>query len=369
MGIDSITKFAAAPSRGLRPQVGWLTVNRECNMRCEWCYAKGTGYAPQDSMTLEFALELSNAMISNGVTNITLIGGEPTLWPHLLEYLELFKGSSTRITLVTNGTRFGSDNFWNLYQIHPASSISISIKAFDEESYRCTTGRSNFSITKKGIQRALSLPKTHSSIVFTGEDPDQIIEFARFVRVCGSNRLGISPATPAYVNGSPDSGFLIHPQRFVDGIAAHYEELNGMFDGNISISAKLPLCMWPKTLVRTMVERKQLFTTCQLQHRSGLIFDVTGKLLSCNSLPDHPIGKWGDEFATTSSLKEHINSAPVVSFYDKLTTYAASPCKNCSVRSLCGGGCPLFYGVYQGKDLVRGWDETNDEGVDLLSAV
>lgn len=361
---------AAAPenistNRGIKPSVGWLTVNRECNMRCEFCYAKGTNYDPTENMSLETALKLMSAMKSVGVTNLTLIGGEPTLWNPLFEFIDEAKRVGMKTTLVTNATRLGNDSFWNAYRENPCTRTNLSIKAFDEESYRCATGHSNFQITKTGISRALELDSSRASVVYTGENPEEIIALARFAASCGAKSIGISPATPAYVNGAPESEFLVHPERFVRGIVENYDELDQIFAGKFSVSVKLPLCMWPRTLIKKMMERSQIYTSCQLQHRSGLIFDVHGKLLSCNSLPDFPIGQWGREFSDDKSLLKHIGSAPVVKFYDRLSTYASSQCVTCSVKHLCGGGCPLFYGVYEGRGLIKGWDVGNVENVQL----
>lgn len=352
-----MTKLQGVQDRGLKPQVGWLTVNRECNMRCSWCYAKGTNYDPADNMSFNLAVELATTMKSLGVKKVTLIGGEPTLWPHLLDFVPVAHDLGLATTLVTNATRFGIDRFWNAYRATHCTHTNLSIKAFDESSYRDTTGRSNFEVTKKGISRALTLESSvAASVVYTGEEVDEIVELARFTRECGAEGLTISPSTPAYVDGKPEVGFVSHPTKFVAGIVKHYEELNALFCGNISISVKLPLCIWPRDFILLLTDRGQIYSTCQLQHRSGLLFDVNGKLISCNSLPDHGIGQWGADFSDAIGLQKHVNSGPVVSFYDRMTSYASSKCMTCSMRQKCGGGCPLFYGVFSAEDLIRGWD-------------
>jgi len=53
---------------------GWLTVNRFCNFRCSWCYAKETQFRPEDDMSFDLACELVNLMTSLGVRNTILIG-------------------------------------------------------------------------------------------------------------------------------------------------------------------------------------------------------------------------------------------------------------------------------------------------------
>ena len=63
----------------------WLTVNRACNLRCEWCYAAGEGSAAGRNMPLELARQLLDAAAELGAGSAVLIGGEPTLYPYLSE--------------------------------------------------------------------------------------------------------------------------------------------------------------------------------------------------------------------------------------------------------------------------------------------
>jgi radical SAM protein with 4Fe4S-binding SPASM domain len=342
--------------RGINPKVGWLNVNRACNMRCEWCYAKGTEYSASSEMSLDLAIRLVGMMRSAGVKNVTLIGGEPTLWEPLFDFNDFCNMEEIRTTLVTNGTRFGRDTFWQEYQESPSSTISLSIKAFDESSFKCVTGTSAFELTRLGMQRALSTQGCRASIVYTGNDRDELIQIARFAASCGAKSLGISSSTPAYVHGNPDVLHATQPQKFIDGIVIHYDELHELFEGRISIALKLPLCIWPRQFIIKLIERSQITTTCQLQHRSGLLFDTDGTVISCNSLHDFPLGKVDQDFHDTGTLEQHLHSDAVLDFYDKVNTYASPKCVSCSVKAYCGGGCPLFYGVYDADELIPGWD-------------
>ena len=345
-------------TRAVKPTVGWLTVNRECNMRCGWCYAKGTGYKKSDEMSLDLATELLDTMSASGVNKVILIGGEPTLWSSLFDCNEYAQSLGLSTTLVTNATRFSIDSFWERYSANPCSHTSISIKAYDEDSYRCVTGRSNFEQTKSGIRRALSLTTSaNASVVFTGEDMEEMTNLARFARECGARGLTISPSTPPYVGGKAEIGTVTHPQKFVDSFVAIYDELDRIFEGRMSLSVKLPLCIWPREFILAMIAKGQLYSTCQLQHRSGLLFDTVGNLISCNSIADYTIGSWGKNFSNAETLATHLEGEAVGKFYDQMNRYASSKCITCSMKHKCGGGCPLFYGAFAGDDIIRGWDE------------
>lgn len=338
------------------PSSAWLNVNRECNLRCSWCYAKGTEYKREDEMTLALAKRLMKISKPLGVKSVTLIGGEPTLWEPLLEFNHYCEEVGIRTTLVTNGTRFGTDSFWSRYLDSPCSNVSLSIKAFDEESFRCTTHTKSFATTKLGIERALSLSVARASLVYTGADIEELPKLGRFAVECGAKTLGISPSAPTFIKGKAEILNATDPRLFIPRFIRHYEELDEMFQGQISLAIKLPLCLWPRDFIVRMIERSQITTTCQLQHRSGILFTPNGSMISCNSLHDFPIGQLEDDFDNVETLGAHLKSAGVRHFYDRMTTYASHKCVTCSVRQFCGGGCPLFYGILDGVQTVPGWD-------------
>jgi radical SAM protein with 4Fe4S-binding SPASM domain len=346
---------ATQETRSVKPQVAWLTVNRACNLRCSWCYARGTEYQKSQQMSLQTAERLMWMAEAIGVSSVNLIGGEPTLWEPLLRFNTLCRGVGLQTTLVTNGTRFGSDAYWEAYQQAPCTRIGLSIKAFDEKSFRATTGTGAFRQTRKGIERALASTGCAPSVVYGGTDPHELVKLARFAATCGARSFGISPSTPGFVNGQPDTASAMHPQVFLKHLIEHYDEINDLFAGNINISLKCPLCLVPVDFLKTLVERSQIITTCQLQHRSGLLFDPAGKLISCNGLHDFPIGDLDGEFADAPSLTRHLQSEQVVAFYDRMTAYASPKCAGCEMVRYCAGGCPLYYGVYDADDMVPGW--------------
>ena len=51
----------------------WLTLNRGCNFRCEWCYAAESEYRTENEMSLPFALDLLEIARQLGVGRLFLI--------------------------------------------------------------------------------------------------------------------------------------------------------------------------------------------------------------------------------------------------------------------------------------------------------
>jgi len=119
---------------------------------------------------------------------------------------------------------------------------------------------------------------------------------------------------------------------------------------------KMPLCLWPKDFLENLIQKGQMTATCQVQKRSGIIFDSDGKLLMCNGLFDYPIGTYKKDFSDSETLVTFLNSEKVFDYYDKINSYPSAKCIGCSMFKICSGGCPLRWAVYNPEETIKGWN-------------
>ena len=159
----------------IKPSVAWLTVNRKCNFRCQWCYAEGTKYGPEDDMSIEKALELVRMLTELGVKDVVIIGGEPTLWPHLSKLNSYCRENGIETSIVTNAARFGDDKYWNNYLKNPCDYAGISIKGGTPEQLLSVAKVKNFELVEKGISRAVEYYNTGVSSVYNSLVEDSFI--------------------------------------------------------------------------------------------------------------------------------------------------------------------------------------------------
>jgi molybdenum cofactor biosynthesis enzyme MoaA len=112
----------------------WLTVNRNCNFRCLWCYAEGTTYAQESNMTWETGRKLVGISMELGIRDFILLGGEPTYWPQLNKMCDYLTKHEANATVVTNGWRYA-----NLKQARivrdTGAKVSLSVKAGNPDQY------------------------------------------------------------------------------------------------------------------------------------------------------------------------------------------------------------------------------------------
>ncbi len=81
-----------------------IEFNRSCNFRCVYCYAGGNG-GRESELSRD---ELRDVIIQArelGARKIIVLGGEPMLYPHLMEMLAFIRERGMEVELFTNGTR------------------------------------------------------------------------------------------------------------------------------------------------------------------------------------------------------------------------------------------------------------------------
>ncbi|MFH1170733.1 MAG: radical SAM protein [Candidatus Vogelbacteria bacterium] len=339
----------------ISPRVAWITTNRSCNFRCPWCYTKGENFDAKQTLSFDLALKLLSIVKQIGIKHLLIIGGEPTLWKHLLDFNCKCREVGIKTTLVTNALRFSDDKFWFKYLEKPNDKVGPSIKAFDEPSLQRLAQFHDFESVRKGLTRLVAKFKCGVTFVHNSFARNDLVLLARFAKSCGANRIGISPCTPSFSDKRPGTTGMIPLKEVVADVVSQYQQLHDLMDGKLTLALKIPFCLWPKSFIEKLKERRQLHSGCQFQNRSGIAFGPQGELLACNSMAEFPIGKFGKDYDDGESLISLLNSDKVTRSYDRINSYPSEKCVDCSQVGFCGGGCPLMWTVYDAKASIPGW--------------
>lgn len=345
-----------AMSRTIRPSGAWITVNRSCNLRCPWCYAKGTGYEPQEIMSFELAKCLASSLKSIDVSQVQLIGGEPTLWPQLLKFNRLAIELGVNTNIITNAMRFGDDDFWEKYIEAPNSTAGISIKASRPEEMMTMTGVNKFKQITLGIRRAIEFFQCGVSVTYNTFYTDKLNDLAMYAMDLGARSLKIDFCSTVFESGSANNQFMVPPTEIVKNIIRDHDRLVEITEGRFVLEMNMPLCLWPPGFIQHLIDNDQILSVCHLFNREGLIFDTDGNLIVCNGLFEYPIGKYGTDFDSSESLLDYINQTEISSFYDKIIALPSEKCQTCEIYDWCGGGCPLKWAVYNPYKIITGYN-------------
>lgn len=337
-------------------KVIWLTVNRACNFRCPWCYAKGTKYSKDDNMSFDLAKRLVSFSKSLGAQHVLLIGGEPTYYPHLFELISYIRDSQMSSTLVTNGYRFKDIGFVRKIENSGLDSIGFSIKAANISQQKKLTKVDVFNDIKQAIKNLSTIKnvKVGYSTVISNETIDNMEEFAQMLAETDSTKyLKFSMCNPMFdEDGNIDKRYVPSPQELVRAFMDKFEKLSAILKGKVSIEQNIAMCLWPNDFIQQLKEKNQISFGCHLQSRTGLVFDKNGRVIPCNSLPAFPIGQFGVDFHSKEEFEKFWMSEDVVKLYDKIYEYPAKKCQSCDNYAECGGGCPLKWFAYNAQEIL-----------------
>ena len=83
-----------------------INLNDTCNLNCRWCYNQGNSDKIMDFTRF---VSFYKRVIKDNLSDIVLIGGEPTIHPRFIDILDVIENK--KISLFTNGIRFSDTDF------------------------------------------------------------------------------------------------------------------------------------------------------------------------------------------------------------------------------------------------------------------
>lgn len=333
----------------------WLTVNRGCNLRCSWCYARETNYVGKD-MTLADAKKAVEVCRDLKIKKIILIGGEPTLYDDLFEVIKYAKSYDMSTTLVTNGIKLCDEKYVNRLIKAGLTQVSLSLKGHDRKSFKEIAKSDAFDkslsaitmLSKKNINFSVSM-------VITLDNIDNFLEGVEKAIKAGAKRFSLSFCFDFNMKGKGNELYLRgnNPYILADKFKKIYPKLQKLTNGKFNLSQSLPLCCWDLDLIRLMDARHQLSSICQLLGRGGLIFETNMDVFPCNSMYKLKLGALGKDFNNAEELLNFFESNKVVKIYNKLCAPPSEKCVVCDLYEKCGGGCVTFWTNFDFDEFER----------------
>jgi len=331
------------------PTCMWLTLNRECNLRCKWCYAQGTGYNSQRQMSLEQAYFFIDIAEKLHLKHITLIGGEPTCYKYLDKVISYCTKKNIKTGLVTNGVLLSNNNYLERLISNGLTSVNISIKAKDEEDYKMLTGVDCYKKVLKAIENLKNSKIQFTvSYVISKDTIDNFIDVMIECKKHGAYNFYLSFCNP-FFDEDKINEYQSNPIQLIDGFVRQYSRLSTEIE-KFSFHQNLPFCLWPEEFIEKA--KPHMKSVCQMHEKKGLIVDTNGDLLLCNSLYDYPYGKFGEDYKDFTSLQEYLHSNKVMEIYKQVLRSPSQKCSACDSFKKCAGGCVLQWFSYSFDELM-----------------
>jgi molybdenum cofactor biosynthesis enzyme MoaA len=194
-----------------------MIVTSFCNYRCPYC--RGVeAYSRDCSGNIDYATAVNvlGSWIEHGLKNIRFSGGEPTLYPKIIDLVNIARlGKINRIAISSNGSR-PRQEYRELLEAG-VNDFSISLDACCAEKADQMSGRKNvFQPVVDNIRWLASQTYTTVGIVLTKDTESTVVDVVKFAHDLGVSDIRI--ITAAQYNGElsrlediPDKILDAHP--------------------------------------------------------------------------------------------------------------------------------------------------------------
>lgn len=334
----------------------WITLNQECNLRCEWCFSSHTNFKNKN-IPLEKGIELVKISKESGVKNIAFSGGEPTMYTELPDLIRYSKKLDIHTTLITNGIKLSDKDYLIKLKEAGLDFISLAIKATNEEDYYNLTKRNSFSKVLEAIKN-ISNNKIRLSVSFVVDSINManVIEGIKSAKQYGAKRFFISFCYNLNIDNAKNEEYksINNPNKVINEFIKYYDEIDKASKGNFLLSQMFPRCLWDRKFLELLIKKDQVAMKCSVLASSRLVFDADLNLIPCSVLYPYKLGKLGQDFNDSISLNKMLKNEANIVIKNKLNSVPDKICLECEYVYSCGGGCVALYSNYSLKELLGG---------------
>ncbi|MGI5530118.1 radical SAM/SPASM domain-containing protein [Streptomyces syringium] len=133
----------------------WLDLTRKCQLECTHCYNGSGPDGDHGTMTRDDWFEVLDQAVKVGVENVTLIGGEPMMYPHTIEIADRALTLGIKVEVYSNLVHV-SAAWWALLQ-HEGMSLATSYYSNEASEHNKITRRPSHARTRANITKAIEL--------------------------------------------------------------------------------------------------------------------------------------------------------------------------------------------------------------------
>lgn len=343
------------------PNTFWLITNYTCNNKCLYCYAAEgclKSDQSQDVMDFNYATEVMAEMKRCNAEHCLLIGGEPTLYPRIIDLIRFGTKIGLKMKLVSNGRKLSDRKF--VRQLKEAGLVhsSVSIEGATAEKHNDVTQSQSFNESCEGLRNLIREGVSCNSILTISLlNMEDIVSLARMVHGFGVKNILYNFSLPSVGKKGIESCSSPNPQQCADVISAAYFCLKA--EGiKISFFATLPLCLFNQNILQDMITEGAIGRDyhCHIFYGTGVAFEPNGNVLPCTHFVNSPLFNakgLNGHFAYKGKFDREWEEGIHKQFVETAWRYPAKYCKICSLWGKCFGGCPFLWMHFRPEDFIR----------------
>jgi radical SAM protein with 4Fe4S-binding SPASM domain len=309
----------------------FIDLTNQCNLSCKYCFNYRALQSPPLHLDLELIEKALNSKLAESVKDWFLSGGEPVLYPHLLEALRLFRDCGIGPKIATNGTRLTPELLDTLAG-YGVPSVQFSLDTLKPGLHANLTGSraQDHAAILRNLEYAIESPlRVVVSSVLTKANKREIKEIMAFCFESGVDSYTLYPNVPSE---KLNKDLIVHfPEmlELIDDLFSEYSSLSSTKVIDITVpcfSDSSAYTKWKDTFAL------RLHYCAAAQFALKITSD--GRVSAC-------ICQDGDSFIIGDLRKYSLDDIWVSekaqefrSLYEKIPE-----CSLCSRKDVCRGGC------------------------------
>jgi len=320
LDVERIEPFETPVSAPYRMD---LALTYRCQNDCRHCYVGRD--KEMESLSVEDWKKVLRKLWESGIPHVCFTGGEPTLFPGLVELIGFAEELGIITGLLTNGRELSDLDLVRSLEEAGLDHIQITLESHDKKIHETMVGCPGWRQTVKGIRNATGTQiYTITNTTITRLNEPKIEQTVKFIRDMGVRTFAANGLI--YTGKGKDSGMGFTEKELVPVVVRIRDTAKRLGMKFIWYTPTqyrnfdpLALDLGPKTCTAA---------------KYNMCVEPNGDVIPCQSWYE-PLGNiltdkwetiWNSELATRIRNKEFI----------------MEECKVCEDLAICGGGCPLY---------------------------
>ena len=160
-----------------------IVINKECTLRCRWCYKEGLEHEKKkpELSTRTFRRAI-RAAYDAGFRKVNFTGGEPLMFPELIDVVEQADSLGMKSYVTTNGTVLAGID-WDRWKKLRHNEFHVTLNAIDSDDFSDICGQDLAANVLKGVDFLLEhkIPMKFNTVVSSDEDWPRIAKILDYV--------------------------------------------------------------------------------------------------------------------------------------------------------------------------------------------
>lgn len=332
-----------------------IILTHGCNLRCDFCFEKEAGYRLSDQPKFEDLRRLVDLCGDAGVRYLFLTGGEPLLYPNLLDILQYVSANHPSITptIATNGILLADIDFCRRLIDAGLRYLDVSMKGASSESWIRSTGFDGLSKQIKAIRNLSSMPIEFTcSMVVTHDNVAEVCDAVQVAHDNGAKQFSFTFYIDNSNSREKDRAYLenSNPILLIEAFVSQTERLCAITD-DWWVEYSYPMCVFTEEQLKIL--KRRLAGPCQIHLGNSITVNTHMELMPCDMYIGTSLGRFGKEFSTSRELEKLLESHDAQGTLSDIRRLPSPKCTSCEYLEHCYGGCPVLWKNYSFDSLMN----------------